>query len=235
VKTVIQMISMTSGRKVLITGAAGALGAAVAKRFIAAGDQVHGTFLGGKPPGESSVRWISCNLSDASSVRSELGTSEFDVLVHCAGGFRYSPVDSASDEDWDFLIDANLKSAFLVSRALLPGMKQRNRGKIVFVGSRATLAPYAAGGSAGMGPYAASKAGINMLTSSIADEVRAHAINVNAVLPSVIDTPVNRKDMPKSDPAAWVKPEALAEIIFSLTQPWSDPIHGALIPVSGRV
>jgi NAD(P)-dependent dehydrogenase (short-subunit alcohol dehydrogenase family) len=86
-----------------------------------------------------------------------------------------------------------------------------------------------------MSVYSATKAALNALTASLAEETKSYDINVNAVLPSIIDTPANRKDMPKADISKWVTPEALAEIIFSLTQPWGKPIHGALIPVAGRV
>lgn len=86
-----------------------------------------------------------------------------------------------------------------------------------------------------MGAYAASKAGLNALTSSLAAEVTDYNITVNALLPTIIDTPANRVAMPTSDPARWVLPEQLADIAFSLVSPWGDPINGALIPVSGRV
>jgi NAD(P)-dependent dehydrogenase (short-subunit alcohol dehydrogenase family) len=87
----------------------------------------------------------------------------------------------------------------------------------------------------GMGAYAASKAGLNAITSSLAAEVIDFNITVNALLPTIIDTPANRAAMPTSDPARWVLPEQLAEIAYSLSTPWGDPISGALIPVSGRV
>lgn len=86
-----------------------------------------------------------------------------------------------------------------------------------------------------MAAYAASKAGLNILTAALAEEVRPFDITVNSVLPTVIDTPTNRKEMPNGDFSKWVSPAQLADIIFSLTAPWGKPIHGALIPVSGRV
>ena len=225
-----------SPKIVLITGAEGALGGAVARKFSASGVKVIGTYH--RSPGEDAsiaAHWIRMDVSDAASVKagvSELASKglEPEALVHCAGGFRYLAVEQTDDANLDFLIDTNLRSAFLVTRELLPRMKEKNFGRIVFISSRATLqAP------SGMAAYAASKAGINALTASLADEVRKLDINVNAVLPTVIDTPANRKDMPGADVSAWVSTEALSEVIFSLTQPWGKPIHGALIPVSGRL
>lgn len=217
---------------IFVTGAAGALGSAVTKRFLEAGCQVVASFhrrAGEALPG---LQWVQADLGNPASVRA-LGPRirGADAWIHCAGGFRWTPAEKSTDDDLDFLIDANLRSALLLSREILPGMKERGFGRIVFVGSRATLQPP----GAGMGPYAATKAGLNQLTLALAEEVRAQDINVNAVLPTVIDTPTNRKDMPEADASAWVPPSQLAEIIFSLTQPWGKPIHGALIPVAGRL
>jgi NAD(P)-dependent dehydrogenase (short-subunit alcohol dehydrogenase family) len=138
--------------------------------------------------------------------------------------------DQISDADIDFLINANLKSGLVLARELLPGMKKKNFGRMVFVSARATMAP-----GVGVGAYAASKAGLNMLVGSIAEETKEFDINVNAVLPTIIDTPINRSDMPGSDFSKWVKPEEISEIVYSLTSPWGKPIHGALIPVAGRL
>lgn len=217
-----------------MTGAEGALGQVVARRFVDAGCRVIGSFhpsRKGSLPNLSGVEWREVDLGNAASVRGAVAAmGEVDALVHCAGGFRYATLDQLKDEDLDFLVSANFRSAVYLLRELLPGMKQRGFGRIALVSARATLQA-----TAGMGAYAASKAGLNMLVSSVADEVRKLDININAVMPTVIDTPANRKDMPGANPDAWVKPEELAEILFSLTQPWGKPIHGALIPVAGRL
>jgi len=175
------------------------------------------------------------DLSEPQSIRQGLlsdamrGTP-IDALVHCAGGFRFAEVEKTSDEDLDFLIDANFRSAFYLLRELLPGMKDRKRGRVVLISSRATLQP-----AAGMGAYCATKAALNALVGSLAEETRAHGINVNALLPTVIDTPANRRDMAKADFSKWVRPEAIAAIVSSLLGTWGDPVHGALIPVAGRL
>lgn len=218
-------------KTVLITGAAGALGSQVLARYQRAGQPIVALHHGQAPEGTpGDVRWIRADLTDPASVHEALQALHVDQLVHCAGGFRFAQADQTSDEDLDFLIDTNLKSAFYLVRELLPRMKERNYGRLVFVSSKATLSS-----PAGMAAYGASKAGLNALVSSLAEETRKYDINVNAVLPTVIDTPANRRDMPKADFSQWVAPESLAEVIFSLTDAWGKPIHGALLPVAGRL
>jgi 3-oxoacyl-[acyl-carrier protein] reductase len=226
-------MSSSTSKRVLITGATGALGQVAVQKYLNSGFQVTGTTLesSSQPSSQGSgIQWLPVDLADPKKVKNIFSDLHFDVMVHCAGGFRYSPADTLADQDFDFLMDANLKSAFYLVRELLPKMKKQNFGRIVFVSSKATLHA-----GAGMAAYAASKAGLNQLTSALAEEVKKYNINVNAVLPSVIDTPANRKDMPQADFSQWVTPEQLVEIIFSLTSSWGNPIHGALIPVAGRV
>ena len=226
---------------VVVTGAAGALGGVVAERFLEAGYTVVGVDLGLDSGAElaadkerDGLHWIDIDLSKADAVREGIGriTAEFgavDVLVNCAGGFRWTLIGDASDEDIDFLIDANLRSALLLAREVVPKMKEQDFGRIVLLSSKSTLNP-----GTGEGPYAATKAALNALTKSIAAEVKEHDVTINAVLPSVIDTPNNRKEMPEADFDKWVKREQLAKIIFSLTQSLGEPINGALIPVSAQ-
>lgn len=216
--------------KVLVTGARGVLGSAMIKKYAESGAKVIGTDLPGDFSKIQGVDFVPANLFDAKEVKSSLAGLDVDVLVHCAGGFRFAMADQTSDADLDFLINANLKSGIVMARELLPGMKQRNFGRMVFVSSRATFAP-----GVGVSAYAATKAGLNALVGSLAEETKDFDINVNAVLPTVIDTPTNRKDMPDADYGKWVKPSELSEIVYSLTSPWGKPIHGALLPVAGRL
>jgi NAD(P)-dependent dehydrogenase (short-subunit alcohol dehydrogenase family) len=223
----------TAKKTVLISGAEGALGSAVVRRFRTAGHPVVATYFRHKPQDSErteGISWVQVDLSDSASVRSALQNLQIDHLVHCAGGFRFAEADKLSDADLDFLINTNIRSAFYLVRELLPAMKTRNYGRIVFVSSRETLSA-----SAGMGPYAASKSGLNMLVSALAAETKKFDINVNAVLPTVIDTPDNRRTMPQADFSAWVSTDQLADVLFALVEPWGKPIHGALIPVAGRV
>lgn len=216
----------------MVTGAEGALGGAVVARFLQNGCEVLGSYHRAPGADRPGLKWLKLDLGDAQAVRAAgAELRRVDAWVHCAGGFRWARADEISDADLDFLISANLKSALLLSREILPGMKEREFGRIVLISSRATVQVP----GAGMSAYAATKAGLNQLVLSVAEEVKSFDININALLPSVIDTPANRKDMAGADFASWVTPDQLSEIIFLLTQPWGKPIHGALIPVSGRV
>jgi NAD(P)-dependent dehydrogenase (short-subunit alcohol dehydrogenase family) len=221
-------------KKVLITGAQGALGSQVAKRFLQENCQIVATYSPEseliKEELESSIQWVKVDLTSSDQVRSAFHGQEFDAWIHCAGGFRFRKVDETTDEDLDFLINLNLRSAFYLAREILGGMKKQNFGRIVFISSKATLHP-----TAGMGAYAASKAGLNMLTACLAEETKSYDITVNSVLPSIIDTPANRKDMSQAKYADWVTPKELSEIIYSLMTPFGKPFHGALLPVSGRL
>ena len=225
-------------KRVLVTGAEGNLGSAVAQYFLQSGDVVVGTYhhhrLQGAWTETPDFIWAQAHLDDPAevadlAVRGWKG-APFEVLIHCAGGFRFASADQVSLADLEFLMGSNLKSAFLLVRELLPKMKAQNFGNIVFVSSQATLQP-----GVGLSAYAASKAGLNMLVSSLAAEVRKFKINVNAILPSIIDTPVNRQSMPDADFNSWVLPADLARVVGFLTSPAAECIHGALIPVAGRV
>ena len=132
-----------------------------------------------------------------------------DALCHLAGGFRMGEaVHETSDGDWDFLFDLNARSFVHVARAVVPRMLAQGGGRIVSVGAAAALK-----GVGQMGAYCASKAALIRLTEAMSAELREHGINVNCVLPSVIDTPENRAAMPDADPARWVAPAALADAI----------------------
>jgi len=152
-----------------------------------------------------------------------------DVLVNVAGGFRWETIADAKLETWDLLYSLNLKTAVCACRAALPHLLG-GHGHIINVGAGA-----AAKAGMGMGAYAASKAGVAKLTEALAEELKDKDVNVNAVLPSIIDTPANRADMPTADFARWVAPAALADVIVFLASDAARAITGASIPVSGRV
>lgn len=232
-------------QRVLVTGAAGALGSRVCARFLQANCTVIAADLPASVPGDApgvqadsdqeNLHWVGMDLRQADAIRSGVNAVEeslgsIDALVHCAGGFRWTLMGEASNADIDFLIDANLRSSLLILREVLPRMKAQNRGRIVLISSKSTLNP-----QQGEGPYAATKAALNALTKSIADEVKELDVTINALLPSVIDTPANRKAMPDSNFEHWVGSEQLAEIIFTLTRPTGAPMNGALIPVAGNM
>jgi NAD(P)-dependent dehydrogenase (short-subunit alcohol dehydrogenase family) len=177
-------------------------------------------------------RFALADLRDAQSVARALPAgTRIDVLCNIAGGFRMGQaVHETTDETWDLMLGLNAKSVVNCARAVVPGMLAAGQGKIVNVAALAGLS-----GKANMGAYVASKSAVMRLTESMAAELRDKRINVNCILPSTIDTPQNRKDMPKADPRRWVAPEALADVVLFLASDAARAIHGAAIPVSGLV
>ena len=131
---------------------------------------------------------------------------------------------------WDGQMDLNLRLAAVVMRSALPALRGDGGGRMVVVGSRAALQPFA-----GASAYAASKAGLLALVSAASQEEREHGTTVNAVLPSVIDTPGNRAAMPDADHAGWVRPEEIGHVVRFLISPEASGVTGAAIPVYGRV
>jgi NAD(P)-dependent dehydrogenase (short-subunit alcohol dehydrogenase family) len=138
------------------------------------------------------------------------------------------PVHATSDKTWDFLFDLNTRSVLNTAAAVVPIMLEKGSGKVVNVSARAGLA-----GAAAMGTYTASKAAVMRLTESMALELREQGVNVNAVMPSLIDTPRNRADMPDADHSKWVRPADIAEVIGYLASPAACAVHGACVPVDG--
>ncbi|MEQ5840102.1 SDR family NAD(P)-dependent oxidoreductase [Paraburkholderia acidicola] len=155
---------------------------------------------------------------------------ELTGLVNVAGTFRWATLQEDELDTWDFLFRVNLKTAATASKAALPLLTAQKSARIINIGAGAGNKA-----AAGMGPYAASKAAVARLTEALAEEFKESGLTVNAVLPSVIDTPRNRTDMPGADASRWVKPEAIADVIAFLLSPRADAINGALIPVFGRV
>ena len=154
-----------------------------------------------------------------------------DVLCHLAGGFHMGePVHATPAQAWDFMMDLNARSFIHMAAAVVPHMRRQQRGSIVAVAAAGGLK-----GGASMGAYAASKSALMRLVESMSAELRDDGINVNAVLPSIIDTPPNRGAMPDADFSRWVAPEALAEVIGFLASNAARAVHGALVPVLGRV
>lgn len=226
-------------RTVVITGAFGALGRAVAAAAVAAGAKVAGldqaapadaaALVGPGGYAEGGV-----DLSDAAAANAVMGRvrdrlGRIDALVNIAGAFRWEPLEGGKPETWDFLFRVNLLTAANASRAALPHLVASGSGAIVNIGAGAALKA-----GAGMGAYAASKAGVHRLTESLAEEVKGK-VTVNAILPSTIDTPANRKDMPDADFSTWVTPQEIAEVILFLVSDKARGVTGALIPVNGRV
>jgi len=227
-----------SGKICLITGAAGNLGRAVASAFAAEGaslilmDHAEEHLRSAYGAEGSGRRFALADLRDAQSVaRAFPAGTRIDILCNIAGGFRMGqPVHETSDDTWDLMLGLNAKSVVNCARAVVPGMLAAGGGKIVNVAALAGLS-----GKANMGAYIASNSAVIRLTETMSAELRDKGINVNCILPSTIDTPQNRKDMPKADPKRWVVPEALAEVVLFLCSDAARAIHGAAIPVNGLV
>jgi NAD(P)-dependent dehydrogenase (short-subunit alcohol dehydrogenase family) len=152
-------------------------------------------------------------------------------LFHCAGAFKWVPTVQATAQDFDLLIGSNLRSSWLVAKHLTPRLVKRNYGRLVFVSAKSTKGD----GEVGMGLYNAAKAGLNAMIESLAKELRPYNVNVNALMPTIIDTPANRKDMPDRDHTAWVTPMSLVNLAATLMSESGDQINGSLIAVPGRV
>jgi NAD(P)-dependent dehydrogenase (short-subunit alcohol dehydrogenase family) len=222
-------------RTVMITGAAGNLGRALAAAFAATGanlallDMKRGDLRDG-----AMQLFIETDLLKAESIQAAVKATtqrfgRIDVLCNIAGGFRMgSPVHETSDKDWNFLLELNARTVLNMARAVVPVMLAGGGGKIVNVGAYA-----AQKGAAHMGAYVAAKSAVIRLTETMAAELREQNINVNCVLPTIIDTPENRAAMPTADPKRWVAPEALAEVILFLASDAARAIHGAALPVTG--
>ena len=229
-----------SGRQVLITGAAGNLGRALAQAFAAQGahlvladlqreslQQVFGT----EDPNQV---FLSVDLLDRAAVQSRIAElltriARIDVLCHLAGGFRMGEaVHETSDATWDWLLDLNARTLLHAAGAVVPHMIAAGGGRIVNVGAYS-----ARQGLASMGAYTAAKASVIRLTEAMSAELREKNINVNCVLPTIIDTPQNRAAMPQADPARWVAPADLAQVITFLASDAARAVHGAALPVTG--
>jgi NAD(P)-dependent dehydrogenase (short-subunit alcohol dehydrogenase family) len=229
------------GPAVLITGAFGVLGQAVAQAFAAHGARLALLDLAPAPPAVPGMEVTDVplllggvDLADMESTRRAMAAAAMrlggiDVLVNVAGGFRWETLEDGDPSTWDQLYAMNLRTAVVCCKAALPAMLERGAGRIVNIGAGA-----ATRAGAGMGAYAASKAGVQRLTESLAEEVKDRGITVNAVLPGIIDTPRNRSDMPDADVRRWVSPSAVADVIVFLASDAARAVTGASIPVAGR-
>ena len=239
------MADMLRDKVVLIAGATGVLGAAVAREFAPTGARLALTGrseqklerLGGASdlPAER-VFVVAADVTQVRGVESLVAAvvSRFggvDVLLNTVGGWGGGkPVGETPVEEWERMLTLNLRPAFLLSRAVLPGMLANGWGRIVHVSSKSAVAPRAR--QAG---YGVSKMGVITLTETIAVEVKGSGVTANVVLPSIIDTPANRKAMPKADPRKWVRPEHIAATMRFLCSEAGGSINGARVPVYGAV
>ena len=218
----------------MVTGGFGALGRAIGDALLASGAQVALVDQAPVPAGvpEGTLACGSVNLCDQHAAQRCLeGVAErfggLDGIVNVAGGFAWESVEHGDIATWERMYAMNVRTALLASQAALPHLLRQGRGRIVNIGAMA-----AGRAQSGMGAYAAAKSGVARLTEAMAEEFLDRGIAVNAILPSIIDTPANRAAMPDADTSRWVAPAALAQVVQFLLSDASAAVTGALLPVS---
>ena len=220
---------------IAVTGAFGVLGKAVVEVLAAAGARVAAIDISQEEvPGAAALVIGGIDGAEPGSAETAVAQvvgslGRLDGLVNIAGGFAWETVQDGRVESWDRMYRINLRTALVMSKAAIPALTVTG-GAMVNVGAAA-----AAKAAPGMGPYAASKAGVARLTEALAEELKDKGIRVNAVLPTIIDTPTNREDMPDAEFHRWVRPAQLANVVRFLLSEEAAAVTGALVPVSGRV
>ncbi len=221
-------------RSVIVTGGFGFLGQAVSEAFAAQGDQVARIDFVAAPAkavaGSLDIGGV--DLTDAAATQAALDQVSaahggLDVLVNVAGGFTWETLAGGSIDAWARMQSMNLISTATISKLALPLLTKSGAGRIINIGAGAAIKA-----GMGMGAYAASKSGVHRLTEALAEELAGMGVTVNAILPSIIDTPINRADMPLADFSTWVQPSAIADVITFLASPAARAVTGALIPVT---
>jgi NAD(P)-dependent dehydrogenase (short-subunit alcohol dehydrogenase family) len=230
---------------VLVTGGTGGLGREVTMAFLKAGATVIVTYRAAKEfdavvsaaqkIGAAPPMGVNVDVTDAPAVEKFVAEivarhGRLDILVNTVGGYAGGTnLWEVDPHTYDKMMQLNLKAGFVLARAVVPQMIRQNRGWVVNIASKAAM-DHAAGGAL----YAASKAAALAMMDSLAADVKPFNINVNSVLPSIIDTAANRAAMPQADFSKWPKPEEIARVILFLCSEDARVIHGAAIPVFGR-
>ncbi len=220
---------------VVITGAFGALGRVVVAEAAARGAKVAALdFAPTAPDGLAADLTVGgVDLSAPEGAASAIATvaeklGRIDALVNIAGGFVWQTLADGDAATWQRMYALNVATALNACKAALPHLVS-SQGRIVNIGANAALKA-----DMGMGAYAAAKSGVHKLTEALAAEYKGK-VAVNAVLPSIIDTPANRADMPDADASKWVSPHDLAAVILFLASDAARAVTGALVPVTGEV
>src|SRR5579864_5689125 len=221
---------------VLITGANGGLGAAVTNAFLDAGARVAGVARKIQNSDFSHANFIaySAELGSANAARAAVAAviakwERIDALVHLVGAFAGGQaVAETDDATLEQMLEVNLRAAFHMFRAVLPGMRVRGSGRILAIGSRTATDPQPM-----VGAYSASKAALVSLVRTLALENEDRGISANVILPATMDTPANRAAMPGADPGKWVQPAQVASLLVHLVSDQASQISGAVIPILG--
>ena len=237
-----------TSRVVIITGGAGAVGTTVSKRWLDAGASVlvvdhRQTTIDEWLTHFKANDWGNRLATLATDVATETGAAEMvktairafgqspDTLLHLVGGFAAAAVeDDNAARTWNAMMTVNLTSAFQCYRAVLPSLRKRGGGWIVALSSRVVDNP-----GAGISAYAASKAGLGALTSSLSREVRGDGIHVNLIVASTIDTPANRESMGEEHASKWVTPDDIADATIYLCSDKAKSVYGATLEAFGKV
>ncbi len=233
----------------IITGALGGLGRTVVEKFLESGaivigvdsekalsDETRKSPFWKQVSAHNGWRFKPSDVLDETSVSKTFAEvnrdhNRIDALLNLVGGiYPWTEVENIDLKTWDFAIDLNLKSTFLCCREILKHMIPQKRGKIINMGAGAGLK-----GGSQAGPYGAAKAGVINLTETLAEENKNNCIQVNAIVPSIIDTSANRKSMPDADFSKWVTAEEIADVLLFLASDKSSGVTGSIIKVPGRV
>ncbi len=224
---------MAEARHIVVTGGTGALGSAVVARLLRDGARCHVTYVEERErtrfahAGEVTLQRVDCG--DEAEVRAfYAGLPKLDASIHLVGGFAKAEISATSLAGFEAMLRMNAVTAFLCCREAIARMRPGG-GRIVNVAARPALEP-----AAGMVAYGTAKAAVAALTRALASEVLADGILVNAVVPSTMDTPANRRAMPDVDFGRWPKLDQVAEAIAFLAGTDNSLTSGALLPVYGR-
>jgi NAD(P)-dependent dehydrogenase (short-subunit alcohol dehydrogenase family) len=230
------MINPLENKVVVITGAQGGLGNFMTEGFLTAGTAVVGVARSIQQSAFSHPKFLAlpADLTRGDSSK-ELAANviakfgRIDVLVHVMGGFAGGElIDDTDDATWDKMMNLNVRSAFNITRAVLPHMRKAKQGRVIAIGARSAVEP-----KAYLSAYCASKAALVSLIRTVALEGKDDGITANVILPGTMDTPANRADSPSADPSKWVPPSKVARLALWLASNEASEISGALIPVYG--
>src|SRR3954470_5528888 len=221
--------------EVLVAGGTGALGAAVVKELVASGYPVGATWVVERErerlEGVEGVELIKADLFDPAEAASAVAAvSDIGAVVNLVGGYAETGrVHETEPDEFDRLMRLNLRPNILLARAAIPRFIRRGGGAFVAVSARPALKPFS-----GAAPYIVTKAAVLSFVQVLDTEYRKDGVRANAILPSVIDTPANRKSQPDADFSTWVAPAEIAKVIRFLISEDSGPTSGAAIPVYGK-
>jgi NAD(P)-dependent dehydrogenase (short-subunit alcohol dehydrogenase family) len=224
------------GKVVAVTGASGALGTAVVRTLGGCKAVVAQINHAPLPAGSSeALSFGGYDLADPQAAATALArvvaeAGRLDALINIAGDFKFQHLEGGTLAHWDAMYRQNLRTAVACCSAALPHLLKNTSGRIINLGAAGAEHP-----GAGMGGYAAAKAGVAKLTEALARELKDRGVTVNAILPSIMDTPRNRRDMPDADFSRWVPLQAVADLMAFLLSDAAASITGALIPITGKV